>query len=256
MDSVKYIFAKPDFVQGVGNIYPISMNDFDEFMKVANVLTIGYERFEDDAEFHKNLIELFGTKDLKLLDQILVYFAMNGLKDDILNAFNKVFSFICKQNINYSEIDNAFINEDKSISININNYELIREVVLNQNLIFLPEKLEDEIMNEWYQLALEASAETSLDMFMEDMITTIVVFTGIDFDKLLDFTIYQVNALFQRIIQSENYKIGIMAQSNGSKDKVKHFAERINMHNNPYSIENLSKSSSESNAEDSLKDNF
>jgi hypothetical protein len=73
---------------------------------------------------------------------------------------------------------------------------------------------------------------------MEEMLSTVSVFTGKHYWDLKDYTIYQLRSDFNRICKIEEYRTQSMVFANPyadlSKFKMDHFAEKIDMYKNPY----------------------
>lgn len=228
MESVKYIFAEPETVGDI-SIHPVQMKHYDEFMNVANILTISYDHFDMEA-----IKETFNGETIKLLDLILLNYMQSKQEEVAVNLFTKMFSFVCKQKIEYDPNHMAFFIEDTDFAIDRDNYDQIREIILRQNLIFTPPVYKNELMREWAELALQARAQSALKFTTEDMITTIVANNGMDINMLAKYTIYQIKAIFQRVLKLKNYEATVLFKTIDGKIPIDHFAEEIDMFRNPY----------------------
>jgi hypothetical protein len=228
MESVKYIFAEPEVVDGI-SIYPIHMRHYDEFMNVANILTISYDNF--DVESIKKALN-GGT--LPLFDLIMLNYEQQKQLHVVIELFKKIFTFVCKQKIEYDEKLNIFLLEGTDLAIDRDNYDEIREIILRQNLIFTPPVYKNKLVQEWAELALQARAQSSLKITIEDMITTIVACNGMDINVLADYTIYQIKSIFQRVLKLKNYDATVLFKTVDGKINIDHFAEEIDMFKSPY----------------------
>lgn len=228
MESIKYIFAEPEMIDGMP-LYPVQMKYYDKFMNVANVLTVSYDNFDMDA-----IKEKLNGDTIKLLDLLLLNYINSDQLEIVVELFEKLFGFVCKQKVQYDEKFMAFFIEGTDLAIDRDNYDEIREVILRQNLIFAPKVYKNKIMQEWAELALQARAQSALKFTTEDMITTIVANNGMDINILANYTIYQIKAIFQRVLKLKNYEATVLFKTVDGKIPIDHFAEEIDMFRNPY----------------------
>ncbi|MBX6361880.1 MAG: hypothetical protein IRZ03_17610, partial [Acidobacterium ailaaui] len=66
MESVKYILGLPEFIPEIGNVYPIQMYHYDEFMDVANLISLDYDHFIDAKKYQDKI----DSGEIKLFDFI------------------------------------------------------------------------------------------------------------------------------------------------------------------------------------------
>lgn len=228
-DTVKYIFAESESIGDI-HIYPVQMKHYDEFMETAGALNLHYGYY--NVEEWENA---YGIN--KLLDIILFSHKLNDQLNDIVDVFEKIFTFACRQDVKYDVGVNAFfINNDDNLFINSENYDEVRNVIMKQNLIFEPKVYKHESTQRLAEKILKAKAKNSLKYSIEDMVTTLVIGSSMTFSELRDCSIYQIKALFQRLLQYENYKTIMLFKTVDSSGKLNadHFAEEINMFVDPY----------------------
>jgi hypothetical protein len=221
MDTVKYILAKPDFIDGIGNVYPIKVSDYDEFIECSGVLNIRKEHFNEDA------------KPYQLLD--LLIFGI-GEKEKTVNSLEKLFALVTKRDVQYIENNEkyAFIIDEDHFITNAN-YGILRQTIMKQNLIFEQKIYKDPLVAEWAQKVLQQRSKGGVKITIEDMLSTVSVVASKSYSEIAEMTIYQMNADFKRITKDKDYHVAISMKCAGAdKVNVNYFAEEINMFKNPY----------------------
>jgi hypothetical protein len=224
--SLNNILNKSINVNDFGNIYPVKLKDWDEFENNLNPVVLSKEHIPLDSE-----------EDFPLLDRLFAY----GLQDNmVFVSLCKIFNIISQsQEFQFlaSNENYYFINENNQI-INSNNYEIIRNHVLHQNIIFEPKIYKNPAIRKWAEKVLAARGKNSPNVTLEDKLSTVSVFTGKHYWELAEYNMYQLNYDFNRIIKFKNYDSQAIMFANPyadmSKMKLEHFAENINMYENPY----------------------
>ncbi len=235
MNSVKYIFGKPDYMDVIGNIYPIKLEDYDDFIECSNHLYINKNHFIENVR-ELTLLELliFGLKNEKIISDLEKLFSLALRK--------QVEFFIKNENKILYEYEYGFISESNQI-IHKDNYEQIRNIIMHQNLMFDQKVYKDKIVEKYMYKSLEVKAKNSIKMEFEDMISTVSVFTGKHYWDLEEYTIYQLKSDFNRISKFKNYDTSIAFKCVSTEPiKVEHFAENVDMFKNPYDLDNFTKS--------------
>ena len=227
METVKHIFRKPDYIDGIGYIHPIQLKDYDEFMASTNIICLGYEHF--DIEEVKRQVEL---DDIKLLDLIIIAASQNGGYLGIYNL-TKVFKLILHEDVRFNQVTHTFHTETGQI--NRGNYDRFREIVMSQNLLFAPKVYKNKKLQEWAEKVIKARAKSAISSDIENQISTVSVLTGKDYDMIANWSIYQFNMEFNRCMKVEAYRTAVKQLLAGVKDvNPEHFAEIINLFKNPY----------------------
>lgn len=222
MESVKYILGQPEQVQGVGDIYPIKLKDYDEFMKYAGVLQISKNHIPKEYD------------DMSLFS----YIVQHGLQDsEFMLALENLFSLLTKRKFKFITDGEqfGFISDNEENVIVNQNYEDIRKTVMRQNLIFEKKVFKDKMVEEWAEQVLKARRKNAVKMTIEDIVSTVSVYSGIDYEKLSEYTLYQLNYSFNRVSKIKSYESNVSFKCAGAeKVKLDHFAEEINLFKNPY----------------------
>jgi hypothetical protein len=223
--SLDYILKKPKFIEGVGTIHPIKIKDWDEFESHVEVLLYSKSHFTNADDYH-------------LLDLLILELGMNN--DRILDSLEKIFA-MCLQ------VDSIEITHDtksyyfptgESTFINSHNFDVVRETIMRQNILFEPKVYKNPAMQKWAKKVLDTRSKNSPNVTLEDMLSTVSVVAGKHYWDLENYTIYQLKYDFQRICHIKEYEMKSALMSNpnidSSKMKIEHFAENINMFVNPW----------------------
>jgi hypothetical protein len=219
MDNLNYIFGRPKHVHGIGNVHPIKLNDYDEFIDCSMVLYYSKNNFPEEFQEHNLLDLLVGLKDEKIIEDL-----------------EKVLTMVLKQDVRFSVINNndyGFV-IDETHNINRNNYDTVRQVIMQQNLMFEQKVYKDKLVQEWANKVIQARAKSSIKMEFEDMVSTVSVFTGKHYWDLAEYTIYQLKSDFNRISKFKDYDASVLFRTASSDVKINHFAEDIDLFKNPY----------------------
>ena len=228
MDTVKHIFGKPDYVDGIGLIYPVQMKNYDDFMSVANILCLSYEHFNVDEikkELHK--------ENIRLLDLVILSATQNQGYLGIYNL-TRVLKLVLKEDVRFNQVENTFHMKDGN-KISRDNYDQFREIVMTQNLLFTPKVYKNKKLQEWADKVIKARAKSAISADIESQISTVALLANKDFKEIEEWSIYQFNMQYNRIHKFETYKTTIQQILAGAKDvNPEHFAEIINLFKNPY----------------------
>ncbi|MFW6002689.1 MAG: hypothetical protein ACOCQD_05050 [archaeon] len=221
--SVSKLLGHPDFVEGVGNIYPVKLKDYDKFNANSDILYISKNNFEE--------------VDLPLLFLILKGLESSGVsKDIVVQKMITILQIVLrKEDIQYFEQNSVmgFIIDEKNC-IHYDNYDKVREIIMNQNLLFEPKVFKNKMVQEWAEKVLLAKTKNSANITFEDMIDTIHIYTGMPYSELEEETIYQIRRDFDRVCKIKKYETEVLYQTVDEKHRdVEHFAEQI-VFKNPY----------------------
>lgn len=222
--SLANILQKPQELQGVGLIHPVKLKNWDEFESNLSPIMLTRNHFQLEDE------------NIALLD-ILVF----GLRDEsLIKSLCRIFDIVLGSNeftIALSEDSYFFFNENNQI-INSANYEELRKIILHQNILFEPKIYKNPTMQKWAEKVLKARGKNAPNVTIEDMLSTISILAGKHYWDLEEYTIYQIKYDFNRICKIKNYESQSILFANPyadmSKIKIEHFAENVDMYENPY----------------------
>lgn len=232
--SLSHIFQKPQLVGNAGDIYPVLMKDYEEFITKSNIILYNYEHF--DVDYISNFFDI-PKDDIKLLDLIAIMFYQEKMYEQIIKNLEDVFSIVLRKKINsYFNEGVLYFYSDEGNIINRDNYDEIRKIIMEQNLLFEPKVFKNKHTQEWAELVLKQREKNSVKMTIEDMITTVAVFSGKHYWDLENYSYYQLKAEFNRISKIKEYETMSIALANpyASNIEIKHFAEDTEILKNPY----------------------
>lgn len=236
-ESTRDIFQKKVSVGDV-DIYPVTMGEYDEFMECANVISYTYGHFNLDAISKDHGVP---KEEIKLLD-LITFLSYQGNAQQLTFLYlSKMFSIALRQEIKFSydqETGLFFMSSDNKKLIDRNNYDDIRKVIMEQNLIFEPKIYKSKMVQKWAEKVLKNRAKSALDITHEDMITTISVIQGITYEELERYSIFQIKATFQRICKIQEYQTTAIMLANpyaAGAVKLGHFAENTDIRRDPSS---------------------
>ena len=92
----------------------------------------------------------------------------------------------------------------------------------------------NKIVQEWAMQVIESKMKDRAKIGMEEMITTVSIFTGKHYWDLEKYSIYQIYSEFYRIRKSKAYDFSMMAACQGAKVDNIDFAEDLDIYKNPY----------------------
>ncbi|MBX0320195.1 hypothetical protein [Shouchella clausii] len=238
MSSLRNIFGKPTFVQGAGDIYPITLKHYDEFMDLAHIIMLKKSQFpfkeSDLAPYIDN------PSALTTLD----YIALNAVfeqSDELLVGLKRIFELVTRDRVDFKLSDTFnqfsvayFIGEANSNIIHSKNYEKVRKTILEQNLISEPKEYANPLVAEWAAKAAEAKAANSkINIDIESMISSLQIAMGQEAIFFENFTIYQLYSAFARLGKFKEFDTELHLIGHSDKIGQVHFAEVTELMSDP-----------------------
>jgi hypothetical protein len=222
MEQLSYILGEPEYIDGVGDLFPVKLKEYDRFIRCSAPLLYSKAHFGEDVQSY-SLLELLvlGLKDETLISSLELTFGM-VLKKEIAFHVDRVSGSF------------SFLSEDGA-SIDLHNYDRIRSVIMRMNLLFEPRVYKNKLVQEWAIKAMQARAKNGIKLELEDMLSTISVYTGKHYWDLAEYTIYQLRHDFNRIGKLKEYETNIAFKCAGADiGGMDYFAESIDLFRNPY----------------------
>lgn len=252
-----------EYIDGIGNIYPIKIIEYEHFQKMANKYIVpdkyvweeklGKELNENiyDVLFH-NLILFNHLKDETLLnvldDKTKQYMQQLRQIPVELRFDTEEFAFLLELILHEKvEIDLdlkiiRILNEEDKLNtyeINKDNFELFREKVMYQNLLFAPLHYDDVIMQSILESKRRKRVENSntvSEIDIESMVQTICIVKGVTPNSFLDYTYYQLMAEYNRVQHLESYDWTKLIQTSGfgsENTTTPQMAKMLDLHKHP-----------------------
>lgn len=232
--TLAHIFQKPKIIENVGEVYSVLMKDYDDFMDKANILSYSYAHFAVD-EISKSME--IPKEEIKLLDLITIISTQTESFEQAFDNLNVVFSIVLRKPVENTWGENGiyFFSGDEYL-IDRNNYDDVRKAIMEQNLIFEPKVFKSKLTQEWAERVLQTRAKSSVNITIEDMVTTVAVLSGKHYWDLENYSYYQLKAEFSRISKIKNYDTSSQLLGNpyASDVKLDHYAENVEMFKSPY----------------------
>lgn len=221
--SLNHIFGKSKYVSDVGNIYPIRLKDWDEFEENCEPLLITKKHFQVEDDIPLLALVVFGLGDEQAIKNLETVFKLALRVEQVTFAYNEDYYF--------------FMASENSI-IHSGNYEEVRKIILEQNLLFEPKVYKDPLMQKWAEKVLDARRKNAPNITLEDKVSTVAALNSKHYWDLEEYTIYQLEMEFARLCAIKNYDVQSHLFARDYADpadiKLDHFAEKIDMFKNPY----------------------
>ncbi|WP_182004722.1 hypothetical protein [Priestia aryabhattai] len=228
MSHLKNLRGEPTFIEGIGNVYPIKIRDWEKFDNLKELVSVKKEHFfiEDEAIKNFDLIMANALNDVQVRDKVEELLKLT-LQCEMLN--------LVKDDLGYY---GYLINNDETGEITRDNYDKFRSVVMEQNLLIEPKVYKNPEVAKWAEKVAKTKSKGGINITIAEKIEVVAVMDGRDFEDYDDYTYYQLEAKFERISKIEESRSQSIMFANPyadfSKMKLVHFAESINLRKDPY----------------------
>ena len=248
----------PEYMDGIGNIYPVGVLEYERFQELAAKYIVLDKRQleietkekikESTLEIILGRIECFSIANneniLKFLDKNAQEFYHNikkGMQNFSIEEFVEVLSMVLKRkDIIYDDENKQFIigNDIEDNNINKDNFDDFKKVVMRQNLLFAPLYYEDKILQGLLNSLRKQKNKNANGegVSLETILQILSLKKGINPKEFSNYTYYQVMSDFSRLQLVENYEWvkGIQTSGFGSKDiTIPNIFENINLNKHP-----------------------
>jgi hypothetical protein len=206
----------PVYFEGVGNVYPILMEDYDEFHEVCSPLYISKG--------------FFNEVDIPLLS--LVFISYPEIETtELIDKFCRLFSLVLRKEVTtrINPEDSALIGFcAESCFISNHNYEELRLLIMKQNLLKERKIYKNKLVAEWAELARKAKERNQPKISIEDIVTTVKVSQGLTYEQIFSSTIYQLYSEFYRIRKIKDFDKSVLYSTvSTEKVNIPDFAEEL-----------------------------
>lgn len=259
---LKDYFAKSEYIDGIGEIYPVNVIEYEEFSKLAQ-LYIAVDKRALEIELDKDL------KDVSTLEIILSQIKafeiandenlLNLLKDEEAETFKslnnvsyklniedfiKTLKIVLHKDVIFDEENVRFviIDEENMLEereINIQNFDSFKEIVMRQNLLFTPLYYEDPILQGILtNLRKNKKEENNNGFDLEAICQILSIEKGINPKEFIDYTYYQLIAEYTRLQIIDNYNTARRIQTSGFASEnlvIPKISEKVNLNKHPES---------------------
>lgn len=264
-------FMRPQFLDGIGEIFPISIFDYERFSKLASkYINQGITTLHNLYKVNKRINELdyfvdMGMKidkEVNYLKSIKDYIPQNEDEENklselkaILELYNseqilvysifeleELFSLLIRKPVifKYSETEeglNYIFYIDENLNINRDNFNEFREIVMWQNLLYEMPTSKDKKINESIQRSFKLHSKDNKGGDLCAMISAVGIERGLSDEEIFKYTFYRLRFDYEIINRKLNNLFIFMLRSQGCNEaKIIEISEEVNLRFNPYDI--------------------
>ena len=238
---LKDIYGEPEFISGLGNVYPVNNLQFEIFSLYSFLLKFSKSHTD------KCNIEKINTFDAVLFGRIKEFGEMENIKKTFkkmsdmeeikfkIDCFKEMLKIVLKTNkvdfISNKKESFFCIGEKGDRYLGSFNYDVFRKVVMRQNIIIEEKIYKDKMLEKLIHLRRKKDRKNAPNISLESMVNSISVLTGKSYDDLKKYSYYQIVMDFQRISKEKEQEFNILKQQEGSISLVG-FAEDIDLYIN------------------------
>lgn len=197
------LFDSPCCIDGI-EVYPIQVINWKAFQKYIPLFILSKDHYK--LESNEDLLRF-----------IIVNNSMYPNKSDInnellikmLSTFCNAFNIICRCNDFTCKIEKdgfLFYRKDSNYSINKNNFNDIRKVILKQNIIFEPIIYESKFKEKWANSVRRGRAKKAKKIPLSDIVNIVREGIGISYDEINKMNMFQLNVDFKRLQNTKNFE--------------------------------------------------
>lgn len=216
------ILGFPCKVMNVGNLYPIKVKDWLEFLKYGSYLRLSYKHLklkkkEDLLLFIFQMLIADKCKDCKTQEEQL-----NKI-DECIKEFERMFSLIFRMDMKFIGDDindikfQGYSDNGKVVAeVNKKTYEMFRIVVMKLNCMQEELLVEDDIILEHIRMQ-EASDRKRNNITLGDIILKVSCYMNVSIEAIKEWPIFLLYGYFQEMIHFETCKTLDMYRCAGAK---------------------------------------
>lgn len=264
-------FMRPQFLEGIGNIYPISIFNYERFSILSRkYITQGITTLHNLYKVNKKANELdyfvdtsikMGREMAKLEEakkcipnneeeqiqynelvklynlctsgMVMVY-SLSELEELFSLLLQKKVIFMCNPN----EIqDYIFQVENEDLYINRDNFKEFRDIVQWQNVLYEMPTSKDKNINEAIEKSLKSQNKNNKSGDLCAMISVVGIERGISDEEVFKYTFYRLRFDYEIITRKLNNIFVFMLRSQGCESaKIQELSEEVNLRFNPYDM--------------------
>lgn len=242
-------FGKPQFVTGLGEIYPLKILEYQEFeylgykyLKYSKTGLVNLKKMTEEQTVYDYLIDTAIEDSKFILDNIDKIDFSNPtimLESFFIDEITNLINLTTKKQFVFDEKRREFIhfgiNRETENVLNGENFDAFRQVVCNQNLIFEPLTSPDIRGQEHIDTMYRALSKKNPPSDLEAMISYLSIVMGItDVSVIENFTYYKLRADFESAVRNNQSFLVAMCISQGAKAEPIDFSQPLSIHENPH----------------------
>lgn len=217
MNKSFYILGLPIEIEDVGKLNFIKIKDLPQFSLYQNILiipkaklvklyidNIDIDEKEDKDELYKYIIK-----------NVSLYKLIKNIRE-LHDLYLKAFEFCFK--------------EDVSNKITENNFEQIRQLIMDMNCLKEEEFNPNPEIQKWIEKSKKFKSE---GIEFEDIVSSVAVYTGYTYEQINELTLYQFYTTFQRIGAFKSYDTNtLFATVSTEKINIESWCKHIDLFEN------------------------
>lgn len=234
LNRIRTYCGQPIEVSRAGFIYPVKILEWESFKNLASKYL-----FTNDEYLRKRLNL---TDDIKLFDFITLQAVVSSNDGyEKLHEMEELFSIVFRTDVKVglrgkTKSKEIYFTVDGKGIIDRNNYEEVRSVIMEQNLMFEPIVAKTEKSQKIIDKGIERLKSGAPSVDMEAMIVVVSLYKKIDLEEI---TYYQLCADYEIITKMEQNRAIPYYQVNGAKVEMYNLTEELSIHKNPYGADVL-----------------
>lgn len=220
------ILGLPRVVNGVGNVYPIPLLEYSQFMAYAYLLKYDkkhtYIKNDETGDLEALLYVDFPCEDIigEIKGQDLVKYKVNCLTLAI--------EMLTRKPVKYNFDDKTFYIGDDGFLNEFNFYEF-KNNVCEQNLIVVERFYKNKKLAERVK-ALKKNKADKGSMGIEDIISTVSVLASVSYEEISKMTYYQLMHTFGRVNKIKEFELTTKRRLSGDdKCNIVHYTDNLNL---------------------------
>lgn len=221
MTSLNDILGKENITNDGIPVHPIKVSEWEKFEDVLGVLMIDKSRFEEmsEAASEYDLFSLIvATRD-----------------NQVMEMLKEMLDMTIKETFEYVENGNDYSFSSESYRVDSSNYDEVRRIIMDQNIIFPPKVFKDPVVRKFAEKKIKQMQKDSPDITLEDMISTVCSQGGKHPWEIGEYTMYQLKMEFNRVCQWQQWLVSSLSQVHTeTKLDITHFGETIDLRKDPY----------------------
>lgn len=218
-NDLRYIFNMPIEIDGIGKLYSFTMDEYIKYNNLFDVLSITLNNIlqnipEDNIKQREEI-----ENNVKIFDIIISEeYLLNPLCELLYYSFHAD-NVAWNPSLQQIRVDDGIVDR--------NNFDYISEQIMKSNNLQFTKQAKTKELQEWFDKKSRLnSSKNNVDM--EDIITSIMAFTGYTPDQILKLSIYQINSLIERLNKISDYESNVQFLCVGAKDiKLEHWCSHI-----------------------------
>ena len=223
MNDLRFILNMPIEIEGIGSIYPFTIEDYALYGQYLNVLSVTRNLILQQIDVKEKEYRTELEDKLKNFD---VLCGEITIIETLIKLLSISFKIEVSDIIYYSEYQSISMNNK---IINRDNYDFVRNSIIKINNIRLPKQAKTKELQDWFDKSYEYKNGKNKDSGgMEDVITSIMAFAGYTPDEIKKMTVYQINKIIERLNKISEYDANIQFLCAGAeKIKLEHWSMHI-----------------------------